>query len=124
MNRTRSVLVGERDHARLHALLAKADPEAVELLYEELDAATVLPDAELPADVVTMGSTVTFLDTDTGEESTVSLVYPSDADASRNCVSILAPVGAALIGLRVGETIEWPVPRGGHRRLQVVAVRR
>lgn len=122
MNQSRSVLVSERDNARLQTLLRKSDPEVVGLLYDELDAATIVPDAELPTDAVSMGSIVTFMDEDSGQESTVSLVYPPEADASRNCISILAPVGAALIGLRVGETIEWPVPRGGNRRLRVVAV--
>ncbi len=122
MTERRSVLIGESDQARLRTLMKKSDPETVELLFEELDAATIVPDAELPDDVVTMGSVVTFLDTDSGEQSTVSLVYPHEADAARRCISILAPVGAALIGLRVGETIEWPIPKGGHRRLQVVSV--
>ncbi len=123
MTQTRSVLVGERDYARLLNLVNKSDHKAVALLYDELDAATVIPDAELPADVVTMGSIVTFRDTDTGEESTVELVYPVHADASRRRISILAPVGAALIGLRVGEHIAWPVPNGRDRHLEVKDVR-
>lgn len=122
MTNTRSVLVGQRDHARLLSLIQKSDAQAVALLYEELDAATVIADADVPADVVAMESTVTFRDTDTGEESTVELVYPAQADASRNRISILAPVGAALIGLRVGEQIAWPVPNGGDRHLEVVSV--
>lgn len=122
MTQTRSVLVGERDYSRLLAVIRNSEPEISELLYDELDAATVLPDTELPADVVVMGSVVTFRDIASGEESTVTLVYPADADASRRCVSILAPVGAALIGLRVGETITWPVPKGGERHLEVIAL--
>ena len=122
MIHSRSVLVGERDFARLQTLIRKSDAAAVELLYDELDAATVVPDHELPADVVAMGSTVTFVDVDSDQTSTVSLVYPAAADASKRRVSVLAPVGAALIGLRVGETIEWPMPNGGSRRLQVVEV--
>ncbi len=102
MTQTRSVLVGDRDHARLLSLIKKSDPQTVTLLYDELDAATVLPEAEVPPDVVAMESTVTFRDTDTGQESTVELVYPARADASQGRISILAPVGAALIGLRVG----------------------
>ncbi|MEQ8861258.1 MAG: nucleoside diphosphate kinase regulator [Pseudomonadales bacterium] len=123
MTQTRSVLVCERDYARLLSLVTKSEQEAVELLYDELDAATVIPDAELPADVVAMGSIVTFRDTDTGEESTVELVYPAHADAARRRISILAPVGAALIGLRVGEQIAWPLPNGRDRNLEVKDVR-
>ncbi|MFW6094147.1 MAG: nucleoside diphosphate kinase regulator [Pseudomonadota bacterium] len=123
MAHPRSVLVGELDNARLQALMKQHDREAVELLFDELDAATVVPDGELPPDVVAMGSTVTFVDTDSGRESTVSLVYPKQADATAGAVSVLAPVGAALIGLREGETIEWPIPNGAHRRLRVVKVR-
>ena len=122
MIQSRSVLVCQRDHDRLQSVMNKADPEAVRLLYEELDAATVVPDGELPDDVVAMGSVVTFEDTDTEEQSTIVLVYPHQADAAQRHVSILAPVGAALVGLRVGETIEWPVPKGGARHLRVVRV--
>jgi regulator of nucleoside diphosphate kinase len=115
--------VGNLDYVRLLSLIAKSDRKAVTLLYDELDASTVVPDAELPDDVVAMGSVVTFHDTDTGEESTVELVYPAHADASRRRISILAPVGAALIGLRVGERIAWPVPNGRDRHIEVVDVR-
>lgn len=123
MTHTRSVLVGKRDHARLLSLIEKSDARAVALLYDELDAATVLPDADLPPDAVAMGSTVTFRDVDTSQESTVELAYPTRADASQHRISILAPVGAALIGLRVGEQIAWPVPNGRARHLEVVSVR-
>jgi regulator of nucleoside diphosphate kinase len=59
---------------------------------------------------------------DTGKELVVTLVYPHDADIDENKISILAPIGAALIGLRVGQVIRWPVPSGKEKRLQVVAV--
>ncbi|MCB1683897.1 MAG: nucleoside diphosphate kinase regulator [Pseudomonadales bacterium] len=122
MIQTRSVLLGERDYSRLQAVLKKSDPTTVRLLRNELDAATVIPDADLAPDVVVMGSVVTFRDVLSSEESTVTLVYPPLADASRGCISVLAPVGAALIGLRVGESISWPVPKGGERHLEVVAL--
>jgi regulator of nucleoside diphosphate kinase len=119
---SRSVIVSRSDHARLLALLEKSDPASVELLYDELDRATVVEDRERPDDVVAMGSVVTFEDVRTGERSKVELVYPHEADAGRDRISILAPVGAALIGLREGETIDWPVPRGSVRSLRVIAV--
>ncbi|MGE0621267.1 MAG: nucleoside diphosphate kinase regulator [Pseudomonadales bacterium] len=123
MTSNRSVMVGELDHARLSHLLSKADPKSVSLLHDELDNATVVAEGQLPADVVAMGSTVSFRDIDTGAESTVELVYPSQADASQGRISILAPVGAALIGLRIGERIVWPVPNGRDRHLEVTDVR-
>lgn len=122
MTQSRSVLVSRRDHARLSALLAKSDPDTVDLLYDELDRATVVDDDAMPGDVVTMGSTVTFEDEKTGEQRRIDLVYPAEADAGSGRISVLAPVGAALVGLREGETIEWPVPGGAVRRLRVVSV--
>jgi regulator of nucleoside diphosphate kinase len=119
---SRSVLVSARDHARLSTLVAKSAADSVALLYDELDSATIVADDELPTDVVAMGSEVTFEDLASGARSQVVLVYPHQANASHGHVSVLAPVGAALIGLREGETIEWPVPKGAVRRLRVVAV--
>jgi regulator of nucleoside diphosphate kinase len=124
VSQSRSVLVSQRDHARLLDLLAKSDPDAVALLYDELDRATVIADEALPADVVAMGSIVTFEDVRSGERSKIELVYPRQSDPAAGRVSILAPVGAALIGLREGETIEWPVPKGAIRHLRVVEVAR
>ncbi len=122
MTQTRSVLVGRTAHARLLSLIATSGAEAATLLFDELDAATVVADSEIPSDVVVMGSMVTFRDVVTREESTVELAYPDRADPSRGRISILAPVGAALIGLRVGEQISWPVPHGRDRHLEVVEV--
>lgn len=117
-----AVVVSEQDFGRLSAMLAKLSPEQAALLEEELAGATVVPQQQLPADIVAMGSRASFRDLDTGAEFTVTLVYPGDASVDAHRVSVLAPVGAALIGLKVGQSIEWPVPRGAQRRLQVVAV--
>lgn len=124
MTQSRSVLISQRDHDRLQSVIAKTDPDTVGLLFDELDSATIVPDDELPEDVVAMGSLVTFEDTDSGAESTIELVFPHQADAAARRISVLAPVGAALIGLRVGETIEWPLPGGKVRHLRVVKVER
>lgn len=123
MTRARSVLVGEREHARLLQLISRSSSALADPLFDELDAATVVADAELPGDVVAMGTIVTFCDLELGHESTVTVVYPDESDPARGRVSVLAPVGAALIGLRVGERIEWPLPNGGVRRIRVTAVR-
>ena len=122
MTATRTVVLSAGDNARILSILKKTDPEAVGLLRDELDAATILPDDELPPNVVNMGAEVTFRDLESGKSSRCTLVFPHQADAARNRVSVLAPVGAALIGLAEGETIAWPVPGGRVRRLQVVAV--
>ena len=82
----------------------------------------MLEPEEMPADVVTMHSLVRFVDEDNGEEQTVTLVYPFEADAALGRVSVLAPIGTALLGLRVGQRIDWQVPSGGTRRLRVVQV--
>ncbi len=122
MIQARSVLVGKADYDQLINLVAKADSESVSLLFDELDAATIVTDKHSLKNVVVMGSVVTFLDIDTKEKTTLELVFPAKANPSQHRISILAPVGAALIGLRVGETIEWPIPGGKYRRLEVTAV--
>jgi regulator of nucleoside diphosphate kinase len=119
----RSVLLGHRDRERLYAMLLNTNATESSLLYDEVDAATVVDDHLLPRDVVTMHSTITFVNTDTTEESTLVLVYPHEVETTPKGVSILAPVGAALIGLRVGESVEWPLPNRGRCRLTVIAVK-
>ena len=69
-----------------------------------------------------MNSRVRFQDTDTHDELEVTLVYPKSADVDQGKISVLAPVGSALLGLSVGQSIEWPVPAGKLRHLRVVAV--
>jgi regulator of nucleoside diphosphate kinase len=122
MSNLRSVLVGQRDSERLEGLLRHLKYEDNSLLFDELDCATIVADNLLPDDVVTMNTQVTFEDLDTQAESTVSLMYPHEVGNMANAVSILAPVGAALIGLRVGETIEWPLPNGRLRKLRVISL--
>lgn len=115
--------VSRFDLERLERLLEKvgARPD-LDRLREELDRAEVLEPAEMPPDVVTMNSRVRFADIETGQESEFSLVFPRHADAEQGRISILAPIGTALLGLSIGATIEWPVPDGRTRRLRVVAI--
>ena len=120
------ILLTATDERRLTQLLeAKADdldPRALELLEDELARAKVVDSSEIPPNVVTMNSVVSFEDLETGEQSEVRLVYPSATSGGKGRVSILAPVGAALLGLAVGDSIEWPVPSGRARNLRVAAV--
>ncbi|PKN55108.1 MAG: transcription elongation factor GreAB [Deltaproteobacteria bacterium HGW-Deltaproteobacteria-14] len=99
-----------------HADLADA-------LDEELSRATVVDPSAVPPDIVTMQSSCVFRFEDTGEEREVTLVYPQQADVARGRVSVLAPVGAALLGLATGDSITWNTPNGP-RRIAVVRVRR
>lgn len=118
------IIVSSLDLERIEALLERMPPvQAVQYapLREELDRASVVPPADIPGDAVTMNSVVTFKDEDSSDELTISLVYPSGAGAP-GTVSILAPVGSALLGLRVGQQIEWPTPDGRRRLLRVLEI--
>ena len=115
--------VTESDLARLERLLEVSKRTAnVNALADELGRAATVSPQEVPPDVVTMNSTVQFRDDATGEDSVISLVYPQDADAGARKVSVLAPVGSALLGLSVGQVIEWPMPTGLTRRLRLLSV--
>ncbi len=90
-------------------------------LEGELARAEVVSAWEVPADVVTMNSLVTFIDLTTNEEESYTLVYPRDADLLNDKISIFAPVATALLGFRVGDIVEWAVP-AGTRRLKIMTV--
>lgn len=113
------------DHDRLSALAEAAmhnDPGTAEMLSEELDRARVITPDQAPKNIVRMGSDVLFRDDMTREIRRLSLVFPGEADISQNKVSVLTPVGAALIGLRVGQSITWQTRNGEVRRLTVLKV--
>jgi len=116
-----SIIVTDLDLARLRTVLDHHDVPTAEALDAELHRAVVVPQREVPADVVTMNSDVVYEDESTGARRTVRVVYPRDADAGRGWVSVLAPIGSALLGLRVGQHIDWNVP-AGRRRLRIVEV--
>jgi regulator of nucleoside diphosphate kinase len=117
-----TIIIGNTDRRDLVSLLDLHDTPAAEQLSAELDRATIVEQGALPADVVAMNTDVIFEDCDTLERRRVRLVYPKDADAERGRISVLAPIGSALLGLRVGQTISWHVPRGT-RRIRVTEVR-
>lgn len=99
-------------------------PQVSELLLREIGRAKVHAGDDLPADVVTMGSEVEFVDEGNGVTRKVRLVYPQEADIAAGRVSILTPVGAGLIGLRAGQAILWPDREGRERALRIVKVER
>ena len=106
------LIITDRNHARLTVL------QPHERLQSELDRAIVVSSEAVPGDVVTMGSHVRYVDEATGLRRLVQVVYPAEANASEGKVSVLAPVGAALLGLSAGQAIEWDFP-DGRRRLRV-----
>jgi regulator of nucleoside diphosphate kinase len=120
-----SIVISSRDAERLETLLERpqhAHTEAARLLLREIGRAEVRSPEAMPSDVITMNSTARFRNVDSGETREMSLVYPADADAAAGRVSILAPVGSALLGLAVGQEIDWPGPDGRHLRLRVEAI--
>ena len=96
--------------------------EVAEQLLVELDRAHVVADAVIADDVVRMGSSLRFK-TDTGEERDVTLVFPGEADIAEGKISILTPIGAALIGLSAGQSIDWTARDGRAHRLTVMSVK-
>lgn len=116
-----SSLDSERLQALLDALPAAALPGKAEL-QEELDRAEIVEPGEIPPTVVTMNSTVRFVIDPSGEEFCLTLVYPKDLTGDGDRISVLAPVGSALLGLAVGDRIEWPRPGGGVLKVRIVEV--
>jgi regulator of nucleoside diphosphate kinase len=120
------ILITTQNFERLERLIAtyaaQRDRDALPALEEELGRAEIVHSTCIPPDVVTMNSRVRFVDEQTDEKQEVVLVYPADADFAHHRVSILAPLGSALLGLRVGQTIDWPVPSGQVKRFRVLAV--
>ena len=116
MNQT--ILITEQDAERLRPLVQQnslshhPDHEDLPRLKAELDRATIVGPKELPSDVVAMNSIVELEDLTDGEILTFQLVYPEQAAISEGRISILAPLGMAMLGYRVGDEIEWPVPAG------------
>ena len=109
------ITISERDAARLRKLVAACAPantEHIEKLKTELDRARIVSGAELPPDVIAMNSTVELEDLEDGEILTYTLVFPENADIESGRISILAPLGMAMLGFKVGDEFEWPVPAG------------
>jgi regulator of nucleoside diphosphate kinase len=122
-----NIVLTESDYARLRSLidssrrLQQCDRERIDELERELDRATVVKSSKVPAHVVTMNSRVRMKDLNSGREFTYQIVLPKDADISENRISVLAPIGTALLGFRAGNSVEWRVP-SGMRRLRILDV--
>lgn len=119
------ITVSSTDLQRIEKLLdqlpANAFPGRI-ALEDELNRADVLDPHNIPPNVVTMNSVVRFRVSSSQEEFCLTLVYPKDMDSSESKISILAPVGSALLGLAEGDEIEWPNPGGQMLRVQIVEI--
>lgn len=118
------IVISAHDHARLLSIAesaARNDSPVAEYLSEELIRAEVVP--ECASHVAQMGSTVTYRDDATGRTRTVKLVYPAEANIEQQRISVLTPVGAALIGMSPAQSITWPSPDGSAGSLTVLDVR-
>ncbi|HLS86251.1 MAG TPA: nucleoside diphosphate kinase regulator [Burkholderiales bacterium] len=116
------IYLTQHDMDRLLELVEAYPGKRFDLLEKELVRANVVPREEIPKDVVTMNSRVVFEDEGTGERREVTLVYPGNADIAAGRISVLVPIGTALLGLRVGQSIDWELPGGGKRRYRIVDV--
>ncbi len=123
----KTVMLTKADYMRLKVLV-RADPnptdqdkDALQELRAELDRAVVVEAARIDAEIVTMNSRVRIRELSTGAEHEYTLVYPLAADFASGRISVLTPLGAALIGYRKGDDVEWKVP-GGIRRFKIIEV--
>ena len=123
MNERPEITISTLDLERLNNLIDKSPESPVVLaLEEELVRANEVAPADMPADIVTMNSTVKFMIESTGKEFEMTLVYPKDADTSGKTLSILTPIGSALLGLHEGDQIEWPKPGGAMQTVKIIEV--
>lgn len=125
----RDIYITQFDLNRLTELLevgltfrgGNSESRHLESLKEELDRAQIVLTKDIPSDVVTMNSRVRLSDMSKGEEQVYTLVFPRDADTATGKISVLAPIGTAILGYRVGDMIEWQVP-AGKRKLKIEEV--
>jgi len=125
--RQQNIIISSTDRDQLLKLINSArfdrrvTVQTLNDLEGELVRASIAAPDELPRDVVSMNSTVWFRDLDSDEVESYTLVVPREADVDRLRISVLAPIGTALLGYRVGDRVEWPVPEG-KRRLEITKV--
>lgn len=116
------IYLTQHDVDRLLQLVESQPGNGFEKLEGELVRANVVPREQIPGDVVTMNSRVVFENETTGEKREVTLVYPGSADIDAGKISVLVPIGTALLGLRVGQSIDWELPGGEKQRYRIVKI--
>jgi regulator of nucleoside diphosphate kinase len=114
---TRTIYITEVDAKRLRPLIAsmKNSRDDLRALESELEHARIMAAAEIPPDVITMNSKARLRDLETGEEMIYTLVFPDKASVEEGRISVVAPIGTAMLGQRVGDEVEWQVPAGAVR---------
>lgn len=117
----------ELDHVRLLNLIRRdlrgdGSPLQLRVIEEVLDAAALVPSRDVAPDVVTMYSQVLLQDNQTGERSKLTICYPAEAEPAAGFVSVLSPVGSALLGLRVGSVARWSTPSGDEKSAEILAI--
>jgi regulator of nucleoside diphosphate kinase len=125
MNEENDIIVTASDHAELRSLITLTGKVSLRVKWElrllenELKRARIVAPEEVPRDVITINTRAELLDLETGERMEFTLVLPADANINDGKVSVLAPLGTAMLGYRVGDEFEWHVPYG-LRRLKVI----
>ncbi|SFU69256.1 nucleoside diphosphate kinase regulator [Halomonas korlensis] len=120
-----TIIINRLDADRLQRLIDEADDKdqaVARSLEEELARGEVIDPEQIPADVVSMCSQVQFTDLERDRQIIRTLVYPHALATTEDGISVMAPVGAALLGLRIGDTIDWPLPGGREVRLRIDAI--
>ena len=118
MNDQNDIIVTARDHAELSSVIAvtgkvsQPDKWELRLLENELKRARIVAPEEAPPDVITINTRAEFLDLETGERMEFTVVLPADANINDGKISVLAPLGTAMLGYRVGDEFVWHVPHG------------
>ena len=116
------IMIPASEYDRLVQLATVAQPHLADYFDRELSRARVVPDAEFDPRSARIGSRVTYRDEPFGRTRTVTLAWPHEADLAWGRISVLTSIGAALLGMRPSNSIDWPAPVGGLRRLTVLAV--
>jgi regulator of nucleoside diphosphate kinase len=122
-----SIIISERDYSSLVNMLeslSSGDFRKASFLEEEMLRADIVTSENMPDEVVAMNSNVRFMDMESGEMLGVRVTYPWDSNIDEGKVSVLAPLGTALLGLGVGQEISWPLPNGRTKNLRVIEVER
>lgn len=125
MEKKPPIIISSLDAARLEKMLDALDGRQIpniDDLQAELARANIVKPEEMPHDVVTMNSTVVFRMESSSTEFSLTLVYPNDIDDGTGKISVLAPVGSALLGLREGDEMSWPKPGGGLLKVRILKV--
>jgi regulator of nucleoside diphosphate kinase len=122
MSTAPKIILSSRDFDKLEALLDSlprtSSPHKTALL-NEISRAEIMEPHEIPPSIVTMNSTVEFSMEGSAQDFRLTLVYPKEVENNPDCISILAPVGSALLGLAIGDSIEWPKPGGGMIKVRI-----